>query len=168
MERRNGIFYHDIHERCDCSADSLGWHCSFFTTIWTGIQTVFSAVVEFFSGIFSGAVTAIQSAWSGVTAFFSSIWAGIQSIFSVVASVLGGFFGSAVSAIQSAWSGVTAFFSSIWSGIQSIFSVVSSVLGGFLVRLYLRYSQRGQALPVSSPVSGKISRVCFLVHLMHL
>lgn len=103
----------------------------FFSGILEGIKSAWAGVTEFFTMIFTNAVTAIQTVWSGITAFFSGIWSGIQSAFSTVVSFFTSIFTSAKQAVENQWSMITAFFQNIWNGIQSIFSAVASVLGGF-------------------------------------
>ena len=94
----------------------------FFQGIWEGIQNTFSAVVDWFSDIFSSAWEAIKNAWSVVVDFFSGIWDGIKNTFSVVADVLGGFFSRAWDAITGVWDGVTDWFSNLWDSIKNVFS----------------------------------------------
>jgi phage-related protein len=101
-----------------------------FAGIWQGIQDVFSTVGDFFAGVFSGAVSLISGAWSGVTGFFGGVWSGIQDVFSGVGDFFGNVFEEAKNLVQGAWDGVTGFFGGIWSGIQGVFSGVGSFFGG--------------------------------------
>jgi hypothetical protein len=99
---------------------------SFFQGIWDAIVQIFSGVVGFFETIFTGSVTSIDQAWSGITAFFSGIWSGISGAFSAVGSFFSNAFQGAVTGIQNAWAGVTGFFSGIWTGISNAFAGVGS------------------------------------------
>jgi tape measure domain-containing protein len=110
----------------------------FFQGIWNGICAVFSAVGEWFGGVFGSAASAIQGIWSGITGFFQGIWDGLSSAASgavdaVVGFVSGlpgtvkGFFSDAGSWLWDAGSNIM---SGLLSGIKSAFETVKDFVSG--------------------------------------
>ena len=101
-----------------------------FGGAWDVIVGVFEPVIDFFSGLFSGAVDAIGSAFSAVTNVASGIWNGIKNVFAPVIGFFSGVFSGVVSAIKTIFSAVTTIFSGIWNTVKGIFSGVASFFSG--------------------------------------
>lgn len=101
-----------------------------FGGAWDVICEVFEPVIDFFGGLFSGAVDAIGSAFSAVTNVASGIWNGIKNVFAPAIAFFSGVFSGVVSAIKTIFSAVTTIFSGIWNTVKGIFSGVASFFSG--------------------------------------
>lgn len=97
---------------------------SFFKMIWDGIVAIFTPVIQFFLGMFSGAWEIIKAIWGAVVSYFSFLWSGIVAVFSVVGDFFRGIFSGAWEIIKVVWSVVVGYFSFLWWSITVVFSVV--------------------------------------------
>ena len=102
---------------------------AYFTFIWNGIVAVFSAVIGFYSRIFTTAWNIIKGVWSVVSGWFASVWQGIVNVFSPVVNFFSRVFSSAWQAIRNVFSAVGGFFRGVWNSIVSIFSNVGTSVG---------------------------------------
>lgn len=98
---------------------------NFFQELWDKIVTIFTPIAQWFKTTFTAAWTAIQTAWSGVTEWFSGVWSGITGVFNAAGEWFSGIFTSAREGIKSAFGTVGEFFAGIWAGIQGTFSHVT-------------------------------------------
>lgn len=83
-----------------------------FSSAWTAIKGIFSAVKAVLSGDFEGAWNAIKSVWSGVTSFFSGIWQQIKGVFS-------GAFSAFLEIGRNIVNGIKQGFSNAWGAFAS-------------------------------------------------
>lgn len=103
---------------------SIGNVSKKFESVYQFIINLFIGIIDWFAGIFEGAVNAITSAWSAVVEFFTGIWQGIMNVFIAVGEWFGGIFADAWTAITNVWSAVIEWFAGIWQGICDVFNVI--------------------------------------------
>lgn len=95
----------------------------FFKGMWDGIVNIFSKVGTWFKDIFSGAVSGIKSAFSGIVNFFSGIWESIKKIFSKVGDVIG-----------------KAISNTVGKAVNAVLSVAVGIINGFISAINLAIS----------------------------
>ncbi|WP_446685066.1 phage tail tape measure protein [Lactiplantibacillus modestisalitolerans] len=96
---------------------------SFFSTLWsgivTGIQSAWSAVAPIFAPI----VNTVKTVWDSLTSFFTGLWAGIttgiQSAWQSITAMLSQLWQNIVTTASSIWNGLGEFFTGLWAGIQT-------------------------------------------------
>ena len=96
------------------------------------VKKIFSALGEFFVGvwnkiveIFKGAWTKVKEIWEAAGPFFQGIWEGIKNAFSKTIEWFRTIFQAAWDGIKTVWSVVVQFFQDIWTGIKNIYSEVA-------------------------------------------
>lgn len=94
----------------------------FFSGIWSGIKNVFYNVASWFTGKFTAAKNGITNAWNTMKGFFSDIWGKIKNVFGNVKGWFSEKFSGAKNAATTAWNGVSGFFSDVWNGVKEAFS----------------------------------------------
>lgn len=87
-------------------------------------------VVEAIGNAFESAWSLIQTVWSGVEPFFSGLFNVIGVLVRTVVGVIGAQFQLAWTFVSAIWSVATSFFATIWNTIAGIFAVVQAVLSG--------------------------------------
>lgn len=116
---------------------------AFFSTLWSGIQNVFTTVVTaigtFLSTAWAGIVSTATSVFTSLGTFFSTVWSGIQAIFTSVwngikaaltaiwnslKTVATTAFNAIKSSITAIWNGIKTVTSTVWNGIKSFLSSV--------------------------------------------
>ena len=142
----------DISEKAKPAVEAIG---NAFESAWSLIQTVWSGVEPFFSGLFNvigvlvrtvvGVIgaqfqfawTFVSTVWSVATSFFSTIWNTIAGIFAVVEAVLSGDFQGAWDAIMGIFATWKDFFMGLWQDVCDVFSGVFdffTTVGGDIVQ----------------------------------
>lgn len=129
----------DVVENAKPAVEAIG---NAFESAWSLIQTVWSGVEPFFSGLFNvigvlvrtvvGVIgaqfqfawTFVSTVWSVATSFFSTIWNTIAGIFAVVEAVLSGDFQGAWDAIMGIFATWKDFFMGLWQDVCDVFSGV--------------------------------------------
>ena len=129
----------DVVENAKPAVEAIG---NAFESAWSLIQTIWSGVEPFFTGLFNvigvlvrtvvGVIgaqfqlawTFVSTIWSVATSFFSTIWNTIAGIFSVVQAVLSGDFQGAWDAIMGIFATWKDFFMGLWQDICDVFSGV--------------------------------------------
>lgn len=129
----------DVVENAKPAVEAIG---NAFESAWSLIQTVWSGVEPFFSGLFNvigvlvrtvvGVIgaqfqfawTFVSTVWSVATSFFSTIWNTIAGIFAVVEAVLSGDFQGAWNAIMGIFATWKDFFMGLWQDVCDVFSGV--------------------------------------------
>lgn len=129
----------DMAENAKPAVEAIG---NAFESAWSLIQTVWSGVEPFFSGLFNvigvlvrtvvGVIgaqfqfawTFVSTVWSVATSFFSTIWNTIAGIFAVVEAVLSGDFQGAWDAIMGIFATWKDFFMGLWQDVCDVFSGV--------------------------------------------
>lgn len=101
---------------------------NFFAGVWSGVKNVFAPVASWFREKFQAAKNGVQNAWSSVKGFFSNIWSGVKSTFSNVGSWFREKFQTAKNGVKNAWSTVTSFFSNIKNKIVNGFANIKEKL----------------------------------------
>lgn len=96
------------------------------------VKKIFSALGEFFVGvwnkiveIFKGAWAKVKEIWEAAGPFFQGIWEGIKNAFSKTIEWFRTIFQAAWDGIKTVWSVVVQFFQDIWTGIKNIYSEVA-------------------------------------------
>lgn len=79
----------------------------FFSGVWDGIKSVFGAVGDFFSGIFSGAWDAITGVFSAIGDWFEERWKDIKKVFAGIGGFFRTVFEGARDAIRTVWNVVS-------------------------------------------------------------
>lgn len=100
------------------------WFSGVWDTIVAGANYVYGGITSFFSA----AGTVVQSVWNSVSATFSGIYNSIAGGASYVYGAITSAFSSAAAAVKSVWSGVVSFFQGIWNSISSIVSNISGAV----------------------------------------
>lgn len=131
--------------------DAVG---GFFMSAWETIQGIWSAAVEFFSGVVDGIKGAFDGigeflgelftiAWELITAtwnlavdFFTTIADGIRAVFEAVTGFLGDAFSAAWEVVSGAWGAAVDFFAGIWSSISSAGKTAAEAVGNALKRAW--------------------------------
>lgn len=122
--------------------DGCSTICSTIQSLWDGVGSFLSSLVQqiisFFAGIpdaisgfFSAAASAAQSAFQAAVSFFSSIPGQIIAFFNGVPSGISNFFQQAGQTVQNIWQGVSSFFSSLPGQIINFFSGIGSGISNF-------------------------------------
>lgn len=129
----------DMAEKAKPAVEAIG---NAFESAWSLIQTVWSGVEPFFTGLFNvigvlvrtvvGVIgaqfqlawTFVSTVWSVATSFFSTIWNTIAGIFAVVEAVLSGDFQGAWDAIMGIFATWKDFFMGLWQDVCDVFSGV--------------------------------------------
>ena len=129
----------DVVENAKPAVEAIG---NAFESAWSLIQTIWSGVEPFFTGLFNvigvlvrtvvGVIgaqfqlawTFVSTIWSVATSFFSTIWNTIAGIFSVVQAVLSGDFQGAWDAIMGIFATWKDFFMGLWQDICDVFAGV--------------------------------------------
>ena len=103
---------------------------SIFGNAWNVICEIFTPVIDFFGGLFSGVVSVVQSVFSAIVNVASGIWNGLKNVFAPAIAFFSGVFSGVVSAIKTIFSAVTTILSGIWNTVKGIFSGVVSFFSG--------------------------------------
>lgn len=129
----------DMAEKAKPAVEAIG---NAFESAWSLIQTIWSGVEPFFTGLFNvigvlvrtvvGVIgaqfqlawTFVSAIWSVATSFFSTIWNTIAGIFAVVEAVLSGDFQGAWDAIMGIFATWKDFFMGLWQDVCDVFSGV--------------------------------------------
>lgn len=129
----------DMAEKAKPAVEAIG---NAFESAWSLIQTIWSGVEPFFSGLFNvigvlvrtvvGVIgaqfqlawTFVSAIWSVATSFFATIWNTIAGIFAVVQAVLSGDFQGAWDAIMGIFATWKDFFMGLWQDVCDVFSGV--------------------------------------------
>lgn len=102
--------------------------------MFTQITSIFKPIAEWFGNLFKTAWSNIQSAFSNVGEFFTGVWGKITGAFSRVTTFFKTAFTNAWNAIKNVFSGVGSFFGGIWNTIKekftSIGTKVAEAIGG--------------------------------------
>ena len=93
----------------------------FYMDLLEKIANGFSAVVSYWSDLFTRGFLAVKKAWDDAPAFFGMIWDSIKDVFSGVVTFWSDLFTRGFMAIKDAWDGVTDFFSDTWESIKDVF-----------------------------------------------
>ena len=132
-----GDFTVNLGEAFGIEEDSrfVGWALS----ARDGIITAFTAVKEFFGGLWQslqntwgtyGAtlVETIRSAWDGFVAGVKAVWGGLSTAFflvwSAIRAVWSAYGEGVIAAIRLAWEGLKTSLSAMWDGITTVFSAL--------------------------------------------
>lgn len=107
-----------------------------FADLWDKIVAIFTPVVDFFVGIFTGAWEGIKAVWSAVVDFFKGIWNGIVAIFNGVVNFFKTIFTTAWNVIKTVWNVVVSWFQAIWDGIKNVFSAVGNWFKNVFISAY--------------------------------
>ena len=94
----------------------------FYMDLLEKIADGFSAVVSYWSDLFTRGFLAVKKAWDDAPAFFGMIWDSIKDVFSGVVVFWSDLFTRGFMAIKDAWGGVTDFFSTVWESIKDVYA----------------------------------------------
>lgn len=108
----------------------------FFTSIWEGIKTAFSAALGFIKNlvttIFNGIKSFITMVMTGIQTVISTIWNGIKTVFTTVLNgikmVVTTVFNFIKSFITTIMNGIQMVISMIWNTIKTIFTTVLNAI----------------------------------------
>ena len=88
----------------------------FFTVLGGNLRKVFEPVIQFITGLFTGAKDICLQVWSGVTGFFASLWEGIAGAAESAWNWITDAASMAWDGVTGLWNSVTGFFVGIWDG----------------------------------------------------
>lgn len=92
-----------------------------FTEVIRGIQIIFSGLIDFVTGVFTGnwtlAWSGVKKIFEGLTVAFGAVWKTIKEVFHTILAWVGSVFTSSWNTV---WSTVGKIFSKIWDGFIGI------------------------------------------------
>lgn len=133
----------------------------------SALQTVFTGIIEFLMGVFTGdwdrAFGGLKTTFKGFSDFIGSIWSGIKSAFNgawsgikAIFSPIGQWFSDRFNDIKNVFSGIGAWFGNIfgkaWTSIKNVFSGVSGFFSGLWEKIKGCFTSVGTK--IGSAVSG--------------
>lgn len=101
---------------------------------------VWTAISDFFSGVWTSTVELGKSVWASLSEFFSGLWTSISegaiSIWTSISTFFSDLWTSITMAAQAAWSSFTAMLSSVWANILAVATPVFTAIGSFISTIW--------------------------------
>ena len=91
----------------------------FFTVLGGNLRKVFEPVIQFITGLFTGAKDICLQVWSSVTGFFAGLWEGIAGAAESAWNWITDAASMAWDGVTGLWNSVTGFFVGIWDGVTT-------------------------------------------------
>ena len=103
---------------------------NFFVTMWEGIKSIISGVVEFFKTAFTTISTTISDTWNKIKEGATNALNNIKEVFQNIGGWFKEKFVQAKDNVINAWSNIKASFSNIWNNIKSAFKFSDALKWG--------------------------------------